>query len=437
MVNGWRAVNGWRGLSVLLLGLNLAGCSGSDSGNDNGGELSRPIAPTPGSVCAQSRNGVTIVERPMFPDRADSPMLGYSFKIHPGTNPNAPVVIYLPGGPGQAGISMERELDQVPEEYTLIQTDPRGVGCNAAASVGYYPDEFYNSVWFAGDVLAIVQHLGLTNYILYGISYGTVLATLTASKAEAQGITPPRALVLEGVLGTTFSSESQEVDAFQGQWQKLRDRLPPDVREQFTGTPLPLKLSADQWGAGLTTMLSIGTFERPYSFAEGWLLNLSAQATVDDRNALHDMVLKLAAPFFGPFETRLHDVVMCHEITETDFASLTLKDGNLVSKRSDCLNQPLDRAFAASDWPVTSPIYYFSGSDDPNTPPWQAKAHFDAQVHARRKLVTVADAGHNPVYFNLEDCVGPLWTAIANDSGFDDALRTCTWPTELTTAEAN
>jgi len=414
----------------------VQGCStGSDSGAQSD-SAARPPAPAAGSVCARSRTGVTTIERPIFPDRADSPTFGYSFKVYPGTDPNAPTVIYLPGGPGGSSISEERGPEYVPEAYTIVQTDPRGVGCNAAKTVDHYSDEFYETEWFASDVLAIVQRLRLTNYLLYGVSYGSLLATVTASKAEAEGITPPVAVVLEGVVGKTFDQESEVEEMFQSEWRALRDRLPEDVRTELLSTPPPLGLSADDWGGAISTMLSVGTFRRPYSFGEELLLALSAQASSQDREGLRKWVARYGGPPFDEFGMRLHDLVACHEVVETDFVSLSLRDGELVASSTYCTDVPLDRAYAARDWPITKPIYYFSGKRDPNTPSWQAQAHFDAEVTAPRELVSVPDAGHQPLALNLEDCAAPLWAAMAGGKGLKDALSGCEWPTELTSATA-
>jgi pimeloyl-ACP methyl ester carboxylesterase len=396
----------------------------------------RPPAPAADSACVAAPDGVSTILRPMFPGRPDSPSFGYSFKVYPGTDPTLPTVIYLPGGPGEASISAEREVDAVPAAYTLIATDPRGVGCNAPVRDDDYPSEFYDSVFFADDVLGIVQALALDNYILYGLSYGTELATITASRAEAQGITPPRAVVLEGVLGKVFARDGEVEEVFQSQWRILRDRLPEAVRAQLSTTPLPLGLSAEEWGSGITTMLSLGTVAPPLTLAESLLLSLSPEASDEEREVLRETVLALNESSFDAFGLRLHEEVACHEITETNFRTLSLEDGELVRTEAYCEDVPLDRPYAASDWPLSAPIYYFSGTDDPNTPSWQAQAHWDAELGAPRQLVGVIGGGHNPVSLNLSDCLDALWSAIAQNSGFSVAAGSCAWPTMLTSAAA-
>lgn len=394
----------------------------------------RPIAPAAGSVCETSPEGVTTIERPMVPTSEGSPTFGYSFKLHPGTDPNAPTVIFLPGGPGETSISAERDPALLPANYTLIQTDPRGVGCNAPEAVEQYPSEFYDSAFIAGDVLAITEQLGLTNYMLYGISYGSLLGTLAGSSAETEGFTLPRAVVLEGVLGETFARVGQVEEVFQTQWRIVRDRLPEDIRAQLVTTPLPLGLSAEQWGGAITTMLSLGTVTPPLTVAESLLYSLSPLVTDEERQSLRETVLQIAEDSIDAFGWRMHEAVACHEITETGFRTLALEGGELVVTATYCDSESLDRAYDARDWPITQPIYYFVGTDDPNTPPWQAISHFAAESGAPRALVSAVAAGHNPIGFNLADCQPALWTAMSTGVGFAEAVATCTWPTVLTTA---
>lgn len=420
---------------AAALCFHLPACVIDASSEPDAPDVARPPAPAAGSVCVTAPTGVMTIERPMFPEYADSPTFGYSFKVHPGTDPDAPTVIYLPGGPGQGSISAERNLGLVPAAYTLIETDPRGVGCNAPASAEHYPDEFYQTTLFAGDVLAIVEHLQLDDYILYGVSYGTVLATVTASMAEAEGIEAPRALVLEGIVGQKFEDGEVE-EPYQLEWRAIRDRLPESIRAQLMTEPLPLGLSAEEWGAGITTTLSLGMLQLQGTVAEGLLSNLAPEATEEQRAALRETLLQLGHSDIGAFGQRLHDVVACHEITETNFRAFKLENGELVRTEAYCTSDAVDLPYFAEEWPVTAPIYYFNGTNDPNTPMWQAQAHYEAQTSTERHFVAISGGGHNPLIFNLDDCKSDIWAAIDAGAGFDEAMGRCAWPTQRTAAAA-
>lgn len=397
----------------------------------------RPPAPATDSPCAASPEGVSTIERPMFPDRESSPTFGYSYKLYPGSDPEAATVIYLPGGPGQAGIDAERDPSYAPLEYSFIETDLRGVGCNAPEEPGHYPDEFYRSVYFADDVIAIIEALGLDNYVLYGLSYGTALATIVASRVEERGLPAPRAVVLEGVFGAAFTSDQPGTEvAFQERWRTVRDSLDESIRSQLVAEPLPFDLTPEQWGAGIMGALPLA--ETPMSanldYLSAVLTSLTPGVDEEQRNTVRDFILAVGASPVDAMGDRLHHVVTCNELAETDFVSLSLEAGELVPNGLDCTDIALAEPFSAADWPVRAPIYYFSGTLDTNTPPWQARAHFDAQTTAPRQLVHVTGGGHNARAINLTDCAEPLWQAMATGGALDGALATCTWPTELESA---
>jgi pimeloyl-ACP methyl ester carboxylesterase len=52
----------------------------------------------------------------------------YKAKVMTGTDPSLPTIVFLPGGPGLPSIGSSSP--KVPKQFSVIQTDPRGVGCN-------------------------------------------------------------------------------------------------------------------------------------------------------------------------------------------------------------------------------------------------------------------------------------------------------------------
>jgi len=372
----------------------------------------------------------------MFPNQPDSPTFGLSFKVYPGTDPAGPAVIFLTGGPGEAEIGTEREADGLPETFTWIETDLRGIGCNAPPSPDYYPDAFYGTVNFADDVLAIVKELKLTNYLIQAVSYGTELATVIASRAEAQGAVPPKALVLEGVLGRAFEADEDVEAGYLEGWDATKGRLPEDIRSQLEADPLPLGLSAEQWGGALETLLTIGATPidgGPY--ADYRLSALDAGASDEARAELREFIIAVSGSLVDDFGRRLFVEVACRELSEDNFLGAELRAGAFVPTDPVCADQAVDAAFAAADWPVTVPIYYYSGTADPATPPWQADAHFAAETGAPRHLMRLARAGHNAFSVNLDDCKPALWQAMASNMGYREAADTCSWDFELSEAD--
>ncbi len=183
-------------------------------------------------------------------------------------------------------------------------------------------------------------------------------------------------------------------------------------------------------------MLSVGMVQFEGTYAEVLLYNLAPEATEEQRAAVRETVLSLGESPVDAFGQRLHDVVACHEITETNFRNFKLENGELVRTEAYCTSDPVDRPYVTGDWLVTAPIYYFNGTNDPNTPIWQAQVHYEAQTTTERHFVGVSGAGHNPLVYNLIDCKPAIFAAIAAGTGFDEALAGCAWPTQRPSTDA-
>jgi pimeloyl-ACP methyl ester carboxylesterase len=114
---------------------------------------------------------------------------GYRFKAP--TAEGAPVLVYLPGGPGMT--STDTIPTFLPPGWGYLLTDPRGVGCNTLAAL---PPPAVSSVFFrtseiAGDVVAAFEDRQLDHYLLYGISYGSILGTVVAHDLESRAVALP------------------------------------------------------------------------------------------------------------------------------------------------------------------------------------------------------------------------------------------------------
>lgn len=108
-------------------------------------------------------------QRPLYPDKVDSPTFPYKFRYVKGSNLNAPTVVFLPGGPGATSIT-ERDVT-LPSDLSVVWTDPRGVGCNNTDPVRHANSlEIFSTDYLALDVLEIISYLKLQKYILYGQS---------------------------------------------------------------------------------------------------------------------------------------------------------------------------------------------------------------------------------------------------------------------------
>lgn len=123
------------------------------------------------------------------------------------TGGGKPPVVLLHGltGSGACWIPLARDLER---EYDIVMPDARGHGNSSAPPEGYRYEDF------AGDVIGLIQQLGLAAPVLLGHSMGGMTAAVAASRMGA-GV---RGLIL---ADPTFLSP-----------QRQREVHESDVREQ-------------------------------------------------------------------------------------------------------------------------------------------------------------------------------------------------------------
>ncbi|MBK8240402.1 MAG: alpha/beta fold hydrolase [Deltaproteobacteria bacterium] len=323
--------------------------------------------------------------------------------------------MHIPGGPGVGSIGHVPE--GIPDDVDVVLTDPRGVGCNADGA----PHEaaFYGTTKFSADVLAIVEDLELDDYVIYGHSYGTVLSTVVASSVADAGLPAPRLVVLEGTLGHAIASDDV---AYRELWPKVRDALPPEVRERLLADPPPLGRSRGAWGETITTVLSQYSADALFTL----LGSLAPGGDTTELEGLMDAIGGGTPLWDDPVMMALFRPVACNEIAEDSWFAFELQDGEVVPTRNVCDTIDLTTPYAAGDWPITAPIVYVQGDLDPATTYSGARSHFDAQTTSDRTFVTVRGVGHLPLMWRIAGgCGSDMWKAILAGGDLGAALAAC------------
>lgn len=389
-----------------------------------------PLAPNLPAVCADAE--VVRLERPISNDGSSDGTYEYGFRFKAPTSEGAPVLVFLPGGPGST--SIDRPPTFVPEGWGYLLTDPRGVGCNTLAAL---PSPAISSAFFrtqeiAGDVIAAIRNRKLENYILFGVSYGTLLATTVAHELEVDNWTPPKAVVLEGVLGKAFGYGDGD---FQGaqyivQWDRIRGALPRDVLVELDTNDAPFGIGAEGWSRVLTNLLPRGPVD-----AANLIASLSTTQPENIRQgALQQIqVLSAAHPHAEPGAIELYRQVVCREISDTTPASdldQVFVRGRLVrnftEEGSKCKGLKVTSPYDSAILQYAAKTFYFIGDSDVATPAVsQGAYHFEHhQGHAVR-VITV-DGGHNSLRFNQGACSVAIMRSI--DAGAADlatVLKSC------------
>lgn len=308
-------------------------------------------------------------------------------------------VIYFTGGPGQPA---HWGLFSKEMPFNVLIMEHRGIGCSRPATLAMFLDpQFYSSEKVARDAEMIRQHLQISKWSVFGISYGTVPATMYASLFPAH----TRAVVLEGVL---FSGD---LSLWEGPHrrkilQKVLDSLPTFVVDRLE------KITAEHGVSSLWfSVISRGQL----MYYQGAMhLRDKFLALIDDqqyKNLIAELKVLFGTPapeghvLFMPNEVPYY-MILCQEF---NMASEQLRMSDVLVQRK--LVPALDenapaickqlkaknlRTFKATDYPLNVPVTYFQGSTDSATPAPGAIAHFKQVARKQKQLMILVEGGHNP-----------------------------------------
>ncbi len=99
--------------------------------------------------------------------------------VRGGFQSELPTVMVVPGGPGVASVFPYELLrrDMVAKGLDVIMMEHRGVGMSRADAQGRdLPEDSMKVEFVLDDMLAVLDHAGVSNVVLYGTGYGAYLA---------------------------------------------------------------------------------------------------------------------------------------------------------------------------------------------------------------------------------------------------------------------
>ncbi len=184
---------------------------------------------------------------------ASAKSFSYHYKWLASSKRNAPLVIYIPGGPG--GTSIGTVDPRVATDYSLVLTDPRGSGCNDSPDL---TKEDISSEVIADDLIQLIKHLRPTNYMVHGHSYGTVVATILSTKIARENLPQPQGIFLEGVFGRYWDQRKEELGLTES-WKQILLQISPQLQNELaTSKENPYGLKSEQWLKGIYQFLYLG-----------------------------------------------------------------------------------------------------------------------------------------------------------------------------------
>ena len=428
-------------MRIHVLGLLAAGCSIVSTGTDphctggkcdgyGGDDPELAIASDLPPQCAGDE--IVRISRPIDDDGATPGHFRYGFRYKAPTTDGAPVVVVLPGGPG--GAATPAPPDSLPRGWGYLLTDPRGVGCNTFAELPP-PDvsgALFRTHEIALDVVAAIADRKLTNYILWGTSYGTALGTTIAANLEATELPAPAAVILQGVLGRAFTTKEFAGAEYITQWERVRAAMPADVRTELDTAASPFGIDRDGWARAIPTLLM---YSEPITLA--LISNLSTSKPADVRQQMLMTWQSMAAshPHTAPGEVELYRQVACRELVDTTPANdldMVFVDGalvrNVAEEGTKCAGLHVTTPYDSAELAYQAKTYYFLGDTDPATPLWQGAYHFDHHAGPAVRIITT-NGGHNSLAVNQASCASAVLASIAaGGDDIDSVLAHCPLP---------
>lgn len=384
------------------------------------------VAAMASSPCQQSD-----VESILLPIHSNEPAstFNYSYRVLKSSQPGAITVIYIPGGPGDNSIGTS---DPRPSpDYNLILTDPRGGGCNT--------DSRFQSADITGDAISsdivrLIKHLRLTNYVVHGLSYGTVVATLLANKLGQIPIAQPHAILLEGTLGRyiDFGLEPHPLDA---SWRAAMSNFPAGLQDQVNkASNNPFGSTDSSWWAVLENYLYFGEiyWTTPSWTGENLFAQEASLAQGGASDATLDNVYQLRKSTALPRSQLVFQSIICQEIFSTYSWRFSYVGGHfLVSPDPICAgNIGSASRYDSAKWQIPQPVIYFGGEYDNKVGLKQTEYHYSHQKNARLEI-QIKGGGHRGLQFNLRDCMVKIVTGLSQPKDLESNLKACKAPMKI------
>jgi proline iminopeptidase len=328
----------------------------------------------------------------------------YAWSVRP-FNSRLPSMILVDGGPGQNTHGMAPLLNS---DWNEIHFDQRGLGCSAPENYDLYKESWlYSTQNTVNDMDEIRQKFGIERWSPFGISYGTVPATIYASQFAGN----TKAITLEGVVNAPEQLGSS--DWYVEKWNLVLSQLNPDqVRgfsrllsnERYVGPIIYLMTNMVYSDLGLqSTVNYLGSFIRKngtIDFATLKVFEAKLVELQDEENSSPSQ----QSPF--AVDQNIFGIIYCRDLgndlikTTYDFDfEKNVFYSRMRDSDSTCddLNVPYEQrhAFRAAMYPVLSPVSYFQGSHDGATLAKGAFKHFYSVPQGQSNFLLNLKGGHN------------------------------------------
>jgi proline iminopeptidase len=327
-------------------------------------------------------------------------------------DPSLPTMIFFDGGSGGNSHGSKRLLP----DYNQLHFDQRGIACSRPATLELYKDAtFYSSVNNARDAEMIRKQLNIKKLTVYGVSYGTVPATIFGHLFPDS----TTAVVLEGVVYSPDVGENVRFISYA--LNKMYESLPEDAQLALQKL-LDEPFKSDEFFRGIRRLMY---HERAFDRMRASLIeSLNDQESTLAEETEPDPINPEGDAAISALDLVNLIAIHCKELRTTKIESpiftkmanggyefvLTSSNENPYDPVCRYLNFAKDaRPFNATDYPLTVPVTYFQGLWDGATFPAGAIFHYKHVAQGKAQLMLAKSGGHSPHFENLREESNVKW----------------------------
>lgn len=326
-----------------------------------------------------------------------------------------PSYIYVDGGPGQNTHGIMP--DYFGSDYNELRFDQRGLGCSAPETFDQYKDaSLYSSANNIRDMEEIRKAFGITQWSIYGVSYGTVPATMYGSKYASV----TKSVVLEGVFGRPdqvhlISYKAEKINlALAALSSKQRISFSKLIQAQPDDAKMLVQIfySLFYSDTGMRKMVNI----LKTIIADDGTINQSVLSSMKKSMNTQGTKAKYQQQP-GAVDSNILTIIYCKDLSyrnkelkgleyssqTNEFYTDTTSDESYDKECNDVgVTKADEQPYKLEDYPVTIPIYYFQGSHDGATMAIGALNHWRTIAKGDSYFMLAQKGGHNPNLTRLE-----------------------------------
>lgn len=319
--------------------------------------------------------------------------------------------IYFSGGPGQQFLYKPNEKTLLGfENFNVVMFQQRGTYCGSEHQKNY---EYYSSENIANDAEEVRKYLNIDNWSVYGMSYGTVPATIYASKFSKS----TNALVLRGTLSDGAADFNRPIFAqlVSTFLSRLSYTVQQIILKNLSANPLYLSAVIGEMMERFDSTVDLNEIpvtvkKKPFYEKVDWM-NPDKVSSFEEANEE-----------FGMY---LYSVINCLELPGMNYIINTndLKRVKIFSLRTGNFNRFCNEIgkvsvaskeaatiYHAYNYRVSVPITYIHGGLDARTPIDYLVNHYNNESvsTAQRQAIILPAEGHHFIFESNLDIDHPI-----------------------------